>query len=68
MLTGLLDFIRTLTDPKGLIQLLSTVFTGWWGYGMLCGIVFSETGCSSVFFCRVTRCCSRSALCAAQIN
>jgi membrane-associated protein len=50
MLTGLLDFIRTLTDPKGLIQLLSTVFTGWWGYGLLCGIVFSETGLLLGFF------------------
>jgi membrane-associated protein len=50
MLTGLLDFIKTLTDPKGLIQLLSTVFTGWWGYALLCSIVFAETGLLVGFF------------------
>ena len=50
MLTGLLDFIRTLTEPQRLIQLLSTVFTGWWGYALLCGIVFSETGLLIGFF------------------
>ncbi|MDR3717949.1 MAG: VTT domain-containing protein [Bryobacteraceae bacterium] len=50
MLTGLLDFIKTLTEPQGLIRLLSTVFTGWWGYGLLCGIVFSETGLLLGFF------------------
>jgi membrane-associated protein len=50
MLTGLLDFIRSLTDPQRLIQLLSTVFTGWWGYALLCGIVFSETGLLVGFF------------------
>ena len=50
MLTGLLDFIRTLTEPQRLIQLLSTVFTGWWGYALLCSIVFSETGLLIGFF------------------
>ncbi len=50
MLTGLLDFLKTLTDPQRLIQLLSTVFTGWWGYGLLCSIVFSETGLLVGFF------------------
>ncbi len=50
MLTSLLDFIKTLTDPERLIHLLSTVFTGWWGYAMLCGIVFSETGLLVGFF------------------
>jgi membrane-associated protein len=50
MLTGLLDFIKTLTEPQRLIHLLSTVFTGWWGYAMLCGIVFSETGLLVGFF------------------
>ena len=50
MLTGLLDFIRSLTDPQRLIQLLSTVFTGWLGYLLLCGIVFSETGLLVGFF------------------
>jgi membrane-associated protein len=50
MLTGILDFIRTLTEPQRLIHLLSTVFTGWWGYALLCGIVFSETGLLVGFF------------------
>jgi membrane-associated protein len=50
MLTGFLDFIRTLTEPQRLIHLLSTVFTGWWGYGLLCSIVFSETGLLVGFF------------------
>jgi membrane-associated protein len=40
----LLDFLRTLTTPERLIQLLSTVMTGWLGYAMLSGIVFAETG------------------------
>lgn len=50
MLTALLDFIKNLTEPQRLIHLLSTVFTGWWGYAMLCGIVFSETGLLIGFF------------------
>jgi membrane-associated protein len=50
MLQALIDFIQTLTDPARLIQLLSTVFTGWWGYALLCGIVFSETGLLVGFF------------------
>lgn len=50
MLTALLDFIKNLTEPRRLIHLLSTVFTGWWGYAMLCGIVFSETGLLVGFF------------------
>ena len=50
MPTGLLDFIRSLTEPQRLIQLLSTVFTGWWGYALLCSIVFSETGLLIGFF------------------
>ncbi len=44
MLSGLLDFLRTLTTPERLIQLLSTVLTGWLGYAALFGIVFAETG------------------------
>jgi membrane-associated protein len=50
MLTGLLDFIRTLTEPDRLIHLLSTAFTGWWGYALLCSIIFSETGLLIGFF------------------
>src|SRR5271170_6791139 len=44
MLHSLLDFWRTLTTPERLIHLLSTVITGWYGYAMLAGIVFAETG------------------------
>ena len=50
MLTALLDFLKTLTEPQRLIHLLSTVFTGWWGYALLCAIVFSETGLLVGFF------------------
>ncbi len=50
MLHQLLDFLRSLTNPEQLIQLLSTVFTGWWGYLLLFGIVFSETGLLAGFF------------------
>jgi membrane-associated protein len=50
MLHQLLDFIRSLTDPERLIGLLTTVVTGWWGYLMLFGIVFSETGLLVGFF------------------
>jgi membrane-associated protein len=44
MIHTLLDFLRTLTTPERLIQLLSTVMSGWLGYAMLTGIVFAETG------------------------
>lgn len=44
MLHGIIDFLRTLTDPERLIHLLSTVMTGWAGYALLTAIVFSETG------------------------
>lgn len=40
----LLEVWRSLTDPDRLIHLLSQVITGWWGYALLAGIVFSETG------------------------
>jgi len=49
-----IDFLRealgSLTDPDRLIRLLSTVFTGWHGYALLCAIVFSETGLLMGFF------------------
>ena len=35
---------RSLTDPDLLIHLLSQVITGWWGYALLAGIVFAESG------------------------
>jgi membrane-associated protein len=44
MIHALLDFLRTLTTPERLIQLLSTAMSGWTGYAMLSGIVFAETG------------------------
>jgi len=43
-LSAVIDFLRTLTTPERLIHLLSTVITGWYGYAMLAGIVFAETG------------------------
>lgn len=50
MLHALLEFLRTLTTPERLIQLLTTVFTGWLGYALLFGIVFAETGLLTGFF------------------
>ena len=50
MLHGILDFLRSLTDPDRLIQLLSTLLSGWLGYGALFGIVFAETGLLVGFF------------------
>lgn len=47
---ALIDFIRVLTNPDRLIQLLTTVFSGWWGYALLSGIVFAETGLLVGFF------------------
>ena len=50
MIHSLIDFLRTLTNPDRLIQFLSTVITGWYGYALLTGIVFSETGLLVGFF------------------
>jgi len=50
MLHTLIEFIRTLTNPDGLRQLLTSVFSGWHGYALLFGIVFSETGLLAGFF------------------
>ena len=44
MVHSLLDVWRSLTDPDRLIQLLTVVITGWWGYALLAGIVFAESG------------------------
>src|SRR6516165_4802145 len=44
MVTLLLDVWRSLTDPDRLIHLLSTVVTGAFGYALLAGVVFAETG------------------------
>jgi membrane-associated protein len=40
----LLDLYRTLTSPEKLIQLLSTILSGWLGYAFLFACVYSETG------------------------
>jgi membrane-associated protein len=44
MIVSLLEVWRSLTDPDCLIHLLSQVVTGWFGYALLAGIVFAETG------------------------
>lgn len=50
MIHALIEFIRTLTNPDGLRQLLTSVFSGWHGYALLFAIVFSETGLLAGFF------------------
>lgn len=50
MIHSLLDFLRSLTDPERLIQLLGTLLTGWLGYATLFGLVFAETGMLVGFF------------------
>lgn len=50
MLREFVDFVLALKDPDALIRLLTTVFTGWWSYAMLFGIVFAETGLLVGFF------------------
>jgi len=50
MLHTLIEFLRTLTNPDALRQLLTSVFSGWHGYALLFGIVFSETGLLAGFF------------------
>jgi membrane-associated protein len=50
MIHSLLDFLQSLTDPERLIQLLSTLLTGWLGYAVLFSLVFAETGMLVGFF------------------
>ncbi len=50
MIHAILDFVRALTDPERLIQLLSGFMAGWLGYALLFAIVFSETGLLVGFF------------------
>jgi len=50
LLSQLVELIRSLTDPEKLIYLLSTALTGWLGYLVLFGIVFSESGLLVGFF------------------
>jgi membrane-associated protein len=46
----LLEFLRILTTPDRLLQLLTTVLTGWLGYALLFGVVYAETGLLTGFF------------------
>ena len=50
MISQLIGFLHSLTDPEKLIHLLSTVLTGWAGYFVLFLIVFSESGLLIGFF------------------
>jgi membrane-associated protein len=50
MIEAFLEALRTLTTPEKLLHLLSAVITGWLGYLLLFGIVFSETGLLVGFF------------------
>jgi membrane-associated protein len=44
MIPAIVDFLRSLTNPDRLIHLLATMLSGWLGYAVLFGLVFSETG------------------------
>lgn len=50
MLQAIVEFLRSLTDPQRLIELLTTLLTGWLGYLALFAIVFAETGLLIGFF------------------
>lgn len=50
MIHSVLEFLRSLTNPERLIELLGTLLTGWLGYAVLCGLVFAETGMLVGFF------------------
>src|ERR1039457_5248175 len=50
MIHAILDFLRSLTNPDRLIHLLETLLSGWLGYAVLFGVVFSETGLLVGFF------------------
>ena len=50
MIHSFLEFLRSLTVPERLIDLLSTILTGWLGYGVLFLLVFAETGMLVGFF------------------
>ncbi len=50
MIHTLRDWLSILVTPDRLIALLTTVFSGWWGYVLLAGIVFAETGLLAGFF------------------
>jgi membrane-associated protein len=50
MISNVLDFLRSLTNPERLIQLLSTLLSGGLGYSVLAAVVFAETGLLLGFF------------------
>jgi len=50
MIHSFLDFLRSLTNPERLIELLGTLLTGWLGYATLFLLVFAETGMLVGFF------------------
>src|ERR1700734_1647569 len=50
MIHSILDVLRSLTTPERLIELLSTLLTGWLGYAALFALVFAETGMLVGFF------------------
>jgi membrane-associated protein len=50
MISSALELLRALTNPDRLIELLSTLLSGWLGYTVLCGVVFAETGLLLGFF------------------
>jgi len=50
MIHAILDFLRSLTNPERLIELLGTLLTGWLGYATLFALVFAETGMLVGFF------------------
>ena len=50
MIQAILDFLRSLTNPERLIELLTTLLAGGLGYSVLAGVVFAETGLLLGFF------------------
>ncbi len=50
MFDSITDFLHSLTDPHKLIELLSTVFSGFWAYAFIFAVIFAETGLLIGFF------------------
>jgi membrane-associated protein len=50
MIHSFIDFLRSLTDPDRLINLLTTILSGWLGYAALFAVIYSETGLLVGFF------------------
>jgi len=46
MISAIIEFLRTLTDPEKLIALLTSTLTGWTGYlGLFCDRVCRDRFC-----------------------